>query len=105
MLCKTAANEAKSRLPDLIAQSANAMIIKRTEMCINTRYFIPALKTSFFSLSKITRKNEESDIISQQIKNIKAFWQVTTRIIEMINPAKNTMCAPIVLPFSRYGFR
>ena len=73
LFCNTALNVSNSKLPDLIDIKANAIMINKTEMCINTRYLIPAFKTSFLLLSNITRKNELNDIISQQIKNIKAF--------------------------------
>ena len=81
------------------------IIINKTEICMNTRYFIPAFKTSFFSFSNITRKNELNDIISQQIKNIKAFWQVTTASIDAISIGKKTRWELIFLSCSKYGLR
>ena len=67
-------------------------IINKTEICINTRYFMPDLTTSFFSFSKITRKNELKDIISQQIKNINAFCETTTISIEANKVVKYIKC-------------
>ena len=81
-------NSEKSKLPDFIDNRAKAIIINKTETCIKTKYFMPALITSFLLLSNITKKNELNDMISQQNKNINAFWQVTTKSIEAISIGK-----------------
>src|SRR5574340_444540 len=80
--------ESKPKLPVWRYPSKNETKISAVPKCVMTRYVIPDFTFSSLSWSYITKKNDVSDINSQNIKKKNPLFDPATRIIDKTNTLK-----------------